>query len=236
MRSADALVITCEHAGHVVPARYRACFAGAAARTALASHRGWDPGALALARDIARAHGAPLFAHKVTRLLVEANRSPGHRRLFSEFSRGLPRAEKDRLLARTYAPHRERAERAMARHVMAGRCVLHVAVHTFTPVLDGIRRDADVAPHFDPHRRWETAICERWMEALRAAEPKLRVRRNYPYRGWGDGFTTYLRKRFPASRYAGVELEVNQRFPLGPAARWRRVRRTIVRSLAELVE
>src|SRR5436305_13375521 len=38
------LLITCEHGGNAVPERYRGAFAGAA--RALASHRGYDPGAL----------------------------------------------------------------------------------------------------------------------------------------------------------------------------------------------
>jgi len=37
------------------------------------------------------------------------------------------------------------------------------------------------------------------------------VRFNYPYLGKADGFTTYLRKQFPAN-YMGIELEVNQAF------------------------
>jgi hypothetical protein len=36
------------------------------------------------------------------------------------------------------------------------------------------------------------------------------VRRNYPYRGTADGFTTYLRRQFSARKYLGIELEVNQ--------------------------
>ena len=37
-----------------------------------------------------------------------------------------------------------------------------------------------------------------------------RVRRNYPYLGKGDGLTTWLRRRFFSSEYAGVEIELNQ--------------------------
>ena len=44
------LLLTCEHGGNRIPPEYRALFRGATA--ALASHRGWDPGALALARRL----------------------------------------------------------------------------------------------------------------------------------------------------------------------------------------
>ncbi|HKU87791.1 MAG TPA: N-formylglutamate amidohydrolase, partial [Casimicrobiaceae bacterium] len=35
--------------------------------------------------------------------------------------------------------------------------------------------------------------------------------RNYPYRGRSDALTRYLRERFDAAAYAGIELEINQR-------------------------
>ena len=41
--------------------------------------------------------------------------------------------------------------------------------------------------------------------------PKFKVRFNSPYLGKADGFTTYLRKKFP-DKYSGIELEVNQKF------------------------
>src|SRR5436305_1415922 len=63
----DGLLITCEHGGNRIPPRYRAAFAGAA--RALASHQGYDPGALALAREFARRLAAPVV-YSTTRLLL----------------------------------------------------------------------------------------------------------------------------------------------------------------------
>jgi len=67
------IVLSCEHAGHRVPAAYRALFRGHA--SVLKSHRGWDPGALDLARAIVVACNAPLLANTTSRLIVECNRS-----------------------------------------------------------------------------------------------------------------------------------------------------------------
>ena len=53
------------------------------------------------------------------------------------------------------------------------------------------------------------------------------------YRGVSDGFTTYLRTRFAAARYAGIEIELNNRIAggtAGPAAR-RRIFRVIAGGL-----
>ena len=71
----DELLITCEHGGNRIPPRYRAAFASAA--RALASHQGYDPGALALAREFARRLAAPLVystiaAHLLTILFCWA--------------------------------------------------------------------------------------------------------------------------------------------------------------------
>ena len=61
----------------------------------------------------------------------------------------------------------------------------------------------------------------------------MRVRRNYPYNGASDGLTTYLRGRFSGRLYSGIELEVNQRYPLGDALVWRRLRASIIAALRD---
>ena len=59
------------------------------------------------------------------------------------------------------------------------------------------------------------------MLALAQLAPELRLRRNYPYQGRGDGLTALLRKRHPDAAYVGIELEVNQRFVEQGGAPWR---------------
>ena len=184
----------------------------------LAGHRGYDIGALACARGLSAALRAPLIHAEVSRLLVDLNRSPGHPALFSDLTRALPAARREEILARHYFPHRARIERWIAARVRAGRIVLHVAVHSFTPVLDGKARTTDIGLLYDPGRPLEAEFCRRWQTALRERGPGLRVRRNYPYRGVSDGLTRHLRGLFPAGAYAGVELEINQRALLRPHA------------------
>ncbi|HEX6790223.1 MAG TPA: N-formylglutamate amidohydrolase [Candidatus Krumholzibacteria bacterium] len=221
------IVVSCEHAGNRVPAEYRSLFRGA--RRALASHRGWDSGAIDLARVIAPALDAPLVATTVSRLVVECNRSLGHPRLFSEFTRTLPREEKQVLLDRHYHPHRGAVEAVVRSAIRTHGRVVHVGVHTFAPVLDGTRRTADVGLLYDPRRELEVRWCEEWMAILSLTAPGLRVRRNYPYRGASDGLTSALRRRFPAGRYLGIELEVNQ--ALRRSKEWGRIMRQIAASL-----
>lgn len=220
------LLVSCEHGGNRIPAPYRALFARS--RRLLESHRGYDPGALSVARDFAAACHAELHYATVSRLLVELNRSRHHRQLFSAPVRKLPRAARDELLLRHYRPYRERLEASVAAAVRRGKQVVHLSCHSFAPALAGVRRAADVGLLFDPRRNPEAALCARWAALLRAADRRLVVRRNYPYRGSADGLTTYLRTRFDAQSYLGIELEVNQKYPAGSARRWNRLRRELV--------
>ena len=223
-------VITCEHGGRAVPSAYAALFAGQQA--VLDSHRGWDPGALALGAQMARALGVPLHAATTTRLLVELNRSIGHPQLFSEFTRGLPPAQRQQILQHHYRPHRDAVEGAIAGHIAAGHRVIHIASHSFTPVLNGVARRADVAWLYDPRRAGEKTFAAAWLMAFAQRAPTLQLRRNYPYQGRGDGLTALLRKRFPDESYVGIELEVNQRFILAGGAPWARLQKALVSSLA----
>lgn len=223
-------MLTCEHAGNRIPREYLGLFEGAGA--VLESHRGWDPGALALARVIARRLHTPLLAVTWSRLLVEANRSETNPRIWSRFTKALPKDERKRILDRWWRPHRAVVEAAVAAAARKAR-VVHVGVHSFTPQLDGEIRNADVALLYDSRRKPELELCRRWGAILGSLDPALRVRYNYPYSGASDGLTTWLRKRHPETRYIGVEIEINQGLVGTP--RWRKLQATIAVSLRELM-
>jgi predicted N-formylglutamate amidohydrolase len=207
-RSKVRLLLTCEHGGNRIPRECCALFRGAEA--VLASHRGWDPGALVLARALGRRLRLPIYAVTWSRLLVESNRASTNRRIWSAWTASLPKQVKERILARYWWPHRQRVEEAVRSVLDDGDRVVHVAVHSFAPVLDGEQRNADVGLLYDPTRREEQNTFVTWAALLRKRVPGLRVRCNYPYRGAADGLPTWLRRRFPAKAYLGVELEVNQ--------------------------
>jgi predicted N-formylglutamate amidohydrolase len=225
----DLLVISCEHGGCEVPREYAALFLGR--DRLLTSHRGWDAGALEVASQMAAALGAPLYAATTTRLLVDLNRSIGHRQLFSEITRPLAPARRLEILDRHYRPHRQTVESQIARHIASGRRVIHVASHSFTPMLEGVPRQADVAWLYDPRRPGEVALAGAWRRALEQRGAQLRLRRNYPYQGRADGLTASLRRHHDAASYVGLELEVNQRFVEQGGGQWTRLRKMLVDSL-----
>lgn len=227
------LVISCEHGGREVPPAYAPLFSGREAL--LDSHRGWDAGALELGQELSAATGAPLHAATTTRLLVDLNRSIGHRTLFSEITRVLPPELRQDIVDRYYRPHRQAVEGAIARFIAAGSQVTHVASHSFTPTLDDLPRHADVAWLYDPARPGEVTFARAWMRQLAQLAPELRLRRNYPYRGRDDGLTAALRKRHPDRAYVGIELEINQRFVEQGSVPWDRLKTMLVDSLRSVL-
>jgi hypothetical protein len=62
------------------------------------------------------------------------------------------------------------------------------------------------------------------------------VKMNQPYKGTDDGFTTYLRKKFDPEHYAGIELEVNQKYFFEGADVWDKVSTGILKSLKPLLD
>lgn len=226
-----AAVITCEHGGNLIPARYRELFAEAG--ESLQSHRGYDPGALELARALSHTLSCPLHFETISRLLIEMNRSLDHPRLFSEYSKPLPQSERLRLIETIYRPYRTGVEKSVTRAIETGAC-LHLSIHSFTPVWKGKVRRTDIGLLFDPARSWETETCRTWRKLLKLAFPDLKIHFNLPYRGTSVGFTTALRRVWPNDRYAGIEIEVNQKFPLGPRSEWRRMIRRLAETVVEL--
>ncbi len=202
----------------------------------LDSHRGWDAGALELARQMAAAFNAPLHAATTTRLLIDLNRSIGHHQLFSEITRGLDRAQRDTIVRDYYRPHRDAVEAQVTRLIGTGRRVIHVACHSFTPTLDGVERRADAAWLYDPRRAGEQQLAGRWLKAVAALAPGLRLRRNYPYQGRADGLTARLRANHGDADYVGIELEVNQRFVADGARPWGELRAALIASLGVVLE
>lgn len=201
------VIITCEHAGNHVPECYQYIFTDI--KDVLESHRGWDPGALEIARFLATECSAPLFSCETTRLLIEPNRSLHSHQLYSEYSKKLFETEHEQILQQYYYPHRNGVEEVISK---ASRPVLHLSIHTFTPMLNGHVRSVDIGLLFDPQRKTEADFCRKLFDGLEQNLPVLNIKFNEPYKGTDDGFTTYLRTKFNSKEYLGIEIEVNQKY------------------------
>ena len=202
-----ALIITCEHAGNHVPDEYKSLFENQ--EEVLQSHRGWDPGAWSLANFLSTQLKAPLFGCLTTRLLIEANRSLESPQLFSEFTSSLTEEAKQKLIHEIYKPYREQVQKAIDTMI---KPVLHLSIHSFTPIWDNQERKVDIGILFDPSRDSEALFCNRLKENLQTNLPGYRICFNEPYKGTDDGIATWLRDKYKNDIYTGIEIEVNQKF------------------------
>ena len=109
--------------------------------------------------------------------------------------------------------------------------MFHLSVHSFTPVMEGVERDADIGILYDPSRPLAVRWAAAWESALQSLAPAWRVRHNYPYLGTDDGHTTELRAVFGPDSYVGIELEINQALPLGDPQAWADAQRVLLNAL-----
>lgn len=198
--------ISCEHGGNQVPALYTSIFEGNS--DLLASHRGWDPGALELYGLFKNEFTTFECFSQVSRLLVDLNRGLRSRTLFSEFSSQLNPAQREEVLTRYYHPYRSVFLNRAREVIEAGNSLFHLSVHTFEPILKGVKRDADIGILYDPSREKEKHIARLWKSELAMHLPGFKVRFNYPYLGKSDGHVTELRGVL-GNNYLGVEFELN---------------------------
>lgn len=202
-----SFIVTCEHAGNEVPDEFMHLFQGAT--ETLLTHRGWDPGAFNVAEFLAENLDCSLHSFPITRLLIEANRSIESPQLFSEFSKDLSGKDKLLLINEYYYTYREGVENEIKG---LRKPSIHLSVHSFTPVWNGVERTVDVGLLFDPSRKFESMVCQIWKKNAEQLLPGRKIVFNEPYQGTDDGFTTFLRSRFPDEQYAGIEIEINQKY------------------------
>jgi predicted N-formylglutamate amidohydrolase len=218
-RKSWTILVTCEHAANRIPKRYQHLFESA--EDLLKTHRGYDIGALALAQRLSKVLEAPLFTGKYSRLLADLNRHPGHWNVFSRFTDALDAAEQQRILKTYHEPYRAGVRNHVQQEIKNTHSVLHLSIHSFTPELDGVIRTADIGFLYDPKRKSEKQITACLIKQFKNNLNILRYRRNYPYLGISDSLTTSLREEFPDNCYAGIEFEINQRFPVAASNEWK---------------
>lgn len=207
-READGpFLIVCEHASNHFPPRYGDLGLDAAARQA---HIAWDPGALALARGLARRLGAPLVAAGISRLIYDLNRppqAPGAMARESEIYRipgnaALSVAERQARTEAIYLPFHGALHAEIARRLAAGARPVIVTVHSFTPVWFGQRRSVELGIIHDADPAYAEAV---WAQAREATG--LDCRLNEPYSA-ADGVTHTLRLQATPYGLDNVMLEI----------------------------
>jgi predicted N-formylglutamate amidohydrolase len=175
-------VFACDHASNRIPAGYGDLGLNLVQRL---MHIAWDPGALAVALELANLLNAPLVHSTVSRLVVDCNREPEAVDLIPTVSertdipgnRDVSAEERERRIAAFHAPFHNAIEAVLDRRKDAGRETIFVTIHSFTPV------------YKDVHRPWpiglihgkDTAMTAALRGALLAETPGLNVGWNEPY-------------------------------------------------------
>ena len=206
--SLSPLVLTCEHARNRLPA---GCSPDGAERAILRSHWGYDIGARQVTAALARGLGASAITGRWSRLWIDLNRRVEDPTLIRERVEGrllswnahLGAAERERRLLEHHAPYHEALDRLILRRLVRGRRPLLLAVHTFTPRLDGRTRAFDAGVLFERDERLARVLHG----ALRRSG--LRVRYNEPYSGMA-GMMYSVDRHGKHHGLPCLELELNQ--------------------------
>ena len=204
------LMLTCEHASNKLPAAFKK----AVPADVLKTHRAYDIGACAVFRELVKFAKPEFFCEgKFSRLFVDLNRTITNKSAFSEYYEAFEASDKaaaEKAKAQATAYWQEYRD-AIEKFVESAQTVIHLGIHSFTPVLNGKVRSTDIGILYDPSRPQERAYANVIKDEIKRLYPALKVRFNYPYKGTSDGLTTTLRKKF-GPRYVGIEIEINQKF------------------------
>ena len=173
--------LTCDHAGLLIPRRLGDLGVDERARR---THIGWDIGALAVAQGLSARLDATLVAQRYSRLVIDCNRIAGtppsipvkSERTEIPGNVDLPEVERRAREREILEPYHAEIARRLDERAAAGRRTFLLAVHSFTPIYDGVPRPWHVALSTDDYR----PLGEAMLAALRA-DRGLVVGDNEPY-------------------------------------------------------
>ena len=142
---ASPLLLCCDHAGRRIPRRLGTL---GLPEAELDRHIAYDIGAYAVARGLSARLDAALAAQLYSRLVIDCNRRPGVASSIPEVSesteipgnRALPAADRAAREATVLAPYQTAIAALLDARAAAGRPVVMVTVHSFTPVFKGVAR------------------------------------------------------------------------------------------------
>jgi predicted N-formylglutamate amidohydrolase len=204
---ASPILLVCEHAANRVPER----LANLGLEPGqLASHVGWDPGALALAERLSSAFDAQLIAARFSRLVYDCNRPPDAPSAMPHDTEvcavpgnmDLTHAERQARVAEIYLPFHAALADLIVRKRADGKRPIVVTVHSFTPIFRGERRDVEIGFLHGRDGRLAGALRD-----FCAGRSTYDVRLNQPY-GPTDGVLHTIEKHLGDSPFPYVMIEV----------------------------
>lgn len=210
---AAELLFTCEHASNRLPERWRW---PAEDERLVEDHWAYDLGAADLTRELAAAANADAVLSRFTRLLADPNRPESSDTLFRRNADQAPVLLNQRLdahdrrhrLESYYRPYHAAVDAVVA----SSAANILFAVHTFTPVYEGRRRELEVGVLFDD----EQSLAEGLLGGLTAAG--LSAAANEPYSG-REGLIYAVDRHAKTHGRRALEIEVRQDLATDPSFR-----------------
>jgi len=202
-------IFVSDHAGNAVPSDMKKL---GLPEKELERHIAWDIGADALSRLIARRFKATTILARYSRLIIDANRALGDPEAIPDVSDGtvipanISMTENERLRRAElfYWPYHNRIAAELGRLRSFGSVPALIALHTFTPSINGAARPWHVGVLWNER---DGRIARPLMDRLAKVEG-LSVGDNQPYSGVTHGYS--LRLHGDAQGLAHVEIEVRQ--------------------------
>ena len=209
------VALSCEHASNRLPPWLQASAADA---PWMQTHWAVDLGAAAVTLQLSRILDAPAILAGFSRLVCDANRSPGDPTWIREeveghrlsFNADVDVAERQRRARALYAPYHAALDQLLVDRLARWQRTLLFSVHTFTPNYQGEVREMEMGVLFDLH----DDLAEGFAEGLRGAG--YRTELNAPWSG-RDGLAYSPDRHGRAHRLPYLEIEVRQDLLRDPA-------------------
>ena len=177
----SSFLLVADHAGNAIP---RVLGTLGIAEVERVRHIAWDIGIAEVGRLLADALDAPFIRQNYSRLVIDCNRPPGTPTSITEISEhtlipgnvGLSEADRKARAREIFWPYHERIEGELDRRRGAGRLVVLISLHSFTPVFKGVARPWHAAVLYNRDPRLANRV-----KALLNAEKKFTIGDNVPY-------------------------------------------------------
>jgi predicted N-formylglutamate amidohydrolase len=180
-QGASPFVLVCEHASNFIPAQFGTL---GLEYSELSRHIAWDPGALPVARIMAKSLDAVLVHSCVSRLVIDCNRPLDAPDLIPAVSEAtivpgnsdLSQAERDLRIALAWQPFHDAVEEVIEERLGRGIETRLVSIHSFTPVYHGRSRPWQIGIIHDDDSRLAAPVV-----AALKDQAGLNVGVNKPY-------------------------------------------------------
>lgn len=181
-RGSGAGLIICDHSSNLVPHSLKGL---GLEKAELNRHIGWDIGTEDIGRHLSAALDMPAVLAGYSRLVVDLNRAPDHSECIIELSdhtkipanTGLSKTARERRLREIFWPYQKQIGKRVDRFVKKGQTPLLLAIHSFTPEMDDVKRHWHIAILWNRQEE----IARKLIAEIRKNNPGLLVGENEPY-------------------------------------------------------